>query len=68
LGSFEAWADLVAGAVAWAVGLNPITLIEERKAADPRGAAERALITALTEKFPENKGYCLSRTVRIRLI
>ena len=29
LGSFEQWADLVAGAVAWLTGENPIDLIED---------------------------------------
>lgn len=51
LGSFEGWADLVAGAVAWLTGMNPIELIEARKAADPQVAIERQLIEALAAKF-----------------
>jgi hypothetical protein len=47
LGSFEPWAELVAGAVEWLTGLNPVTLIEERKVEDPRRGDERAVITAL---------------------
>jgi hypothetical protein len=47
LGSFEAWADLVAGAVEWLVGINPIELIKERKAQDPRQGGERAMVAAL---------------------
>jgi hypothetical protein len=47
LGSFEQWAELVAGPVEWLVGLNPVTLIEERKREDPRRGDERAVITAL---------------------
>lgn len=51
LGSFEAWADLVAGAVAWLSGVNPVSLIEERKAEDPRKGDERALVAALYGTF-----------------
>jgi hypothetical protein len=47
LGSFEDWAALVAGAVEWVVGVNPITLIEERKTEDPRRGDERQVIEAL---------------------
>ncbi|MFZ1429142.1 MAG: hypothetical protein WAS21_20495 [Geminicoccaceae bacterium] len=51
LGSFELWADLVAGAVEWLTGINPISLIEARKAADPRRGQERQVIEALREAF-----------------
>jgi hypothetical protein len=47
LGSFEQWADMVAGAVKWLTGMNPVKLIEERKAEDPRRGDERAVIEAL---------------------
>ena len=40
LGSFERWAELVAGAVEWLTGINPISLIEERKAEDPKRGDE----------------------------
>jgi hypothetical protein len=51
LGSFEAWADLVAGAVSWLTGRNPIDLIEERKDQDPYAADERRVIAALVEEY-----------------
>ena len=35
LGSFEAWAALVAGAVEWLTGMNPVTLIEELQGRGP---------------------------------
>jgi hypothetical protein len=47
LGSFEQWAELVAGAIEWLTGMNPVTLIEERKTEDPRRGDERAVIKAL---------------------
>jgi hypothetical protein len=47
LGSFETWAELVAGGVEWLVGINPVDLIEERKRQDPRGGDEHAVIEAL---------------------
>ena len=53
LGSFEQWADLVAGAVEWLTGINPITLIEERKAEDPKRGDERQVIAALHAYFGE---------------
>ncbi len=53
LGSFEAWADLVAASVEWLTGINPITLIEERKADDPMRGAERRVIAALHELFAD---------------
>ena len=53
LGSFEQWADLVAGAVEWLTGINPITLIEEHKAADPKRGDERQVIAALHAYFGE---------------
>ena len=40
---------LVAGAVEWLTGINPVTLIEERKAEDPRRGDERQVIAALHE-------------------
>ncbi|MFZ1425470.1 MAG: hypothetical protein WAS21_01725 [Geminicoccaceae bacterium] len=55
LGSFEAWADLVAGAVEWLTGMNPVTLIEERKAEDPARGAERRVITALHQLFGDRE-------------
>ena len=53
LGSFEVWAELVAGAVEWLTGMNPVTLIEERKAEDPMRGAERRVIAALHDLFGE---------------
>jgi hypothetical protein len=47
LGSFEQWADLVAGAVAWLTGTNPIDLIEERSEQDQGATGERALVAEL---------------------
>ena len=47
LGSFEVWADLVAGAVEWLIGLNPITLIENRKNEDSTRSDEIRLISAI---------------------
>jgi hypothetical protein len=47
LGSFEEWAALVAGAVRWLVGMDPVELIEERKKQDPRRGEEQAVIEAL---------------------
>lgn len=47
LGSFEQWADLVAGAVEWLTGFNPVTLIEERKAEDHRRGDEQRMVDAL---------------------
>jgi phage/plasmid primase-like uncharacterized protein len=55
LGSFEAWADLVAGAVEWLTGMNPVTLIEERKAEDPGRGAERQVIEALAQLFEDSE-------------
>ena len=55
LGSFEVWADLVAGAVEWLTGTNPINLIEKRKGEDPTRAAERQVIAALFGIFRENE-------------
>jgi hypothetical protein len=49
LGSFEDWADRVAGAVSWLTGLNPIDLIEENKDSNPRAMDERRLLEALAE-------------------
>ena len=51
LGSFEEWADNVAGAVSWLTGKNPIDLIEERKEQDPYAADERRVIAALVEHY-----------------
>lgn len=53
LGSFEAWAELVAGAVEWLTGMNPVSLIEERKAEDPIRGEERRVIAALFDLFGE---------------
>src|SRR5205085_6317474 len=44
-----------AGAVEWIAGLNPITLVEERKAENPNITAERALFAALHAKFGGNR-------------
>ena len=55
LGSFERWAELVAGAVQWLTGINPISLIEERKAEDPKRADERQVIAGLHALFGEQK-------------
>ena len=51
LGSFEPWADLVAGAVHWLTGTSPIDAIEERKGEDPAAIAERMLIGSLFETY-----------------
>jgi putative DNA primase/helicase len=51
LGSFEAWADLVAGAVEWLTGTTPIDAIEDRKDTDAADAAERGVILHLAETF-----------------
>jgi putative DNA primase/helicase len=51
LGSFEAWAELVAGAVEFLTGINPVSLIEERKAEDPRRGDERGLVAAMFAAF-----------------
>jgi hypothetical protein len=53
LGSFEEWADLVAGAIEYLTGINPVSLIEERKAEDPRRGDERSLVAALFCAFGE---------------
>jgi hypothetical protein len=55
LGSFERWADLVAGAVEWLTGMNPIELIEARKAEDPARNAEWRVIHALHELFSQRE-------------
>jgi hypothetical protein len=55
LGSFERWADLVAGAVEWLTGTNPITLIKERKAEDPGCAEEMQVIVGLSDLFRESE-------------
>jgi putative DNA primase/helicase len=55
LGSFERWADLVAGAVEWLTGMNPVKLIEDRKAGDPARNAEWHVVTALHELFGERE-------------
>jgi hypothetical protein len=49
LGSFEAWADLVAAAVSWLTGKSPVDLIEEQKDQSPQAADERHVINALVE-------------------
>ena len=41
LGSFEEWADLVAGAVSWLTGTNPVDLIEAEQGTG-RGRGRRA--------------------------
>jgi putative DNA primase/helicase len=51
LGSFETWADLVAGATHWLTGANPIDAIEAKKGEDPAAMSERAIITSLFEAF-----------------
>jgi putative DNA primase/helicase len=55
LGSFERWADLVAGAVEWLTGMNPVKLIEARKAEDPARNAEWHVVSALRELFGERE-------------
>jgi hypothetical protein len=47
LGSFEEWADSVAGAVSWLTGTNPVDLIEESKDQDAGAADARRVIEAL---------------------
>ena len=51
LGSFEAWAEMVAGAVHWLTGVNPIDAIEERKENDTTDATERGVVWELAERF-----------------
>ena len=51
LGSFEMWAEIVAGAVEWLTGDNPVDAVEARKNEDPAAVAERAVIAALHESF-----------------
>ena len=51
LGSFEEWADIVAGAVSWLTGKSPVALIEARKDQDDRTTSERGVIAALAERF-----------------
>jgi hypothetical protein len=51
LGSFEVWAELVAGAVEWLTGSNPIDAVEARKGEDPAAISERAVIARLVETF-----------------
>ena len=53
LGSFEMWAEIVAGAVEWLTGDNPVDAVEARKNEDPAAVAERAVITALHELFDD---------------
>jgi hypothetical protein len=47
LGSFEDWSELVAGAVEWLIGMNPVKLIEAKKAEETAGSDSRAVITAI---------------------
>jgi hypothetical protein len=47
LGSFEGWSDLVAGAVSWLTGQNPIDLIEERQEQERGVVGDRAVFEAL---------------------
>lgn len=54
LGSFEEWAALVAGAVEWLTGINPIDAIQERKDTDTADAAVRGIIAQLAETFPDS--------------
>jgi hypothetical protein len=49
LGSFEEWADLVAGAVSWLTGKSPVDLIEEQKDQDQNSGDARYLIETLAE-------------------
>ena len=65
LGSFEDWSDLVAGAVEWLTGLNPIALIEERKAADPALGSERRVFKALFERFGNGPWYAKDAAAQI---
>src|SRR3954449_11297215 len=55
LGSFEEWADLVAGAVSWLTGKNPVDLIEESKDQDAGAADERRVIAALAASFADSE-------------
>jgi hypothetical protein len=55
LGSFEEWADLVAGAVEWVAGFNPVKLIEEQKEADPRRGDERGLVAEIYRVFGDTE-------------
>jgi hypothetical protein len=57
LGSFEVWADLVAGAVEWLTGANPIDVIEDRKDRDDAAQAERGMIAQLADAFPDGEGF-----------
>ena len=51
LGSFEVWADLVAGAVEWLTGSSPIEAIEKNKDNDSMARAEVAAVTQLARVF-----------------
>jgi hypothetical protein len=53
LGSFEIWANMVAGAVEWLTGTNPIDAIEARRDTDATAEAEQAIVCQLYEKFAE---------------
>jgi hypothetical protein len=55
LGSFEEWAELVAGSTEWLTGLNPITLIEERKAEDSGRGSEQQVVEALRKLFGDKE-------------
>lgn len=49
LGSFEEWAGLVAGAVEWLTGENPVDTVWRRLDEDPAKLAERRAVKALHE-------------------
>jgi hypothetical protein len=60
LGSFEEWAAIVAGAVEWLTGINPIDVIQDRKDGDTADAAERGIICQLAEAFSDRETFTAS--------
>jgi Toprim domain len=57
LGSFEVWADLVAGVVEWLTDSNPIDVIEDRKDRDDAALAERGMVAQLARAFPAEERF-----------
>ena len=53
----------MAGAVEWLTGINPISLIEERKAEDPGRAEERQVIDALHGSYSRTSEWTAKEAV-----
>jgi hypothetical protein len=51
LGSFEQWAEVVAGAVEWLTTVNPVDLVDDTQSEDPAALAERQVIQHLVDRF-----------------